>query len=78
MYKTDYLMNGAYHSSLEEVILDNENIVLWTHGHTHHHFDYMVGTTRVFCNPRGYQSLKGDGSFWGEETGWDDEMVIEI
>lgn len=78
MYKHDYLMNGAYHSSLEDVMLDNENIVLWTHGHTHHQFDYMVGKTRVFCNPRGYQSIKGDGSFWGEETGWDDEMVIEI
>lgn len=27
---------------------------LWIHGHTHSHFDYMVGDTRVVSNPRGY------------------------
>ena len=27
---------------------------LWLHGHTHSPRDYVVGTTRVLCNPRGY------------------------
>jgi len=27
---------------------------LWIHGHTHCNFDYMVGDTRVICNPKGY------------------------
>jgi Icc-related predicted phosphoesterase len=27
---------------------------LWIHGHTHMSFDYMVGETRIVCNPRGY------------------------
>lgn len=27
---------------------------LWLHGHVHTGFDYMVGPTRVVCNPRGY------------------------
>jgi Icc-related predicted phosphoesterase len=27
---------------------------LWFHGHVHDPFDYMVGDTRVLCNPRGY------------------------
>lgn len=27
---------------------------LWIHGHTHDSFDYMLGDTRVVCNPRGY------------------------
>ena len=27
---------------------------LWLHGHTHSPRDYLVGTTRVVCNPRGY------------------------
>lgn len=27
---------------------------LWIHGHTHVACDYVVGTTRVICNPRGY------------------------
>jgi len=27
---------------------------LWIHGHTHTPCDYVVGKTRVVCNPRGY------------------------
>jgi hypothetical protein len=27
---------------------------LWLHGHTHAPCDYVVGNTRVVCNPRGY------------------------
>jgi hypothetical protein len=53
-YKKDDLMNGGYHSDLSEFILDRPGIKLWTHGHTHELFDYMIGTTRVVCNPRGY------------------------
>ena len=74
MYRGDYLMNSAYHSSLENIMLDNENIVLWTHGHTHHCFDYVIGKTRVVCNPRGYVQPTG----WSEYTGWDEEKVVEI
>lgn len=53
-YKHDELMNGAYSSSLDEYILEHPQIKLWTHGHTHEDFDYMVGSTRIVCNPRGY------------------------
>lgn len=53
-YQSQYLMNGGYSSDLSEFILDHPQIVLWTHGHTHDPFDYMVGSTRVVCNPRGY------------------------
>ena len=53
-YQNEVAMNGCYSSSLDEFILDNPEIVLWTHGHTHEDFDYMIGTTRVMCNPRGY------------------------
>lgn len=53
-YKKDQLMNGGYHSDLSEFILDHPQIVLWTHGHTHEPFDYMIGETRIVCNPRGY------------------------
>jgi hypothetical protein len=34
--------------------MDRPQIKLWTHGHTHELFDYMIGDTRVVCNPRGY------------------------
>jgi DNA repair exonuclease SbcCD nuclease subunit len=53
-YKDDAIMNGAYHSNLEDFILDRPAIKLWTHGHTHDDFDYLIGETRVVCNPRGY------------------------
>lgn len=53
-YKTEYYMNGAYSTNLDDWILDRRQIRLWTHGHTHEPFDYMLGTCRVVCNPRGY------------------------
>jgi len=53
-YQNDTLMNGAYASDLSEFIMDHPQIKLWTHGHTHHKFDYMIGETRIVCNPRGY------------------------
>ena len=53
-YEKEFIMNGAYSSDLSEFILDHPQIKLWTHGHTHHEFDYMIGSTRIFCNPRGY------------------------
>lgn len=54
MYKKDVWMNGGYASDLSEFILDHPQIKLWTHGHTHYPFDYMMGETRIVCNPRGY------------------------
>ena len=63
-YQHDTLMNGAYSSSLDEFILDHPQIKLWTHGHTHEDFDYMIGTTRVFCNPRGYINYESKADNW--------------
>lgn len=57
-YQNDKLMNGAYYSDLSEFILDHPQIKLWTHGHMHQPFDYMVGDTRVVCNPRGYHGYE--------------------
>ena len=72
-YANEHIMNGAYSSDLSEFILDCPQIKLWTHGHTHHPFDYVIGETRIVCNPRGYVS---DG--YSEDSGWDPNMVIEI
>ena len=57
-YKDDYHMNGGYSSDLESFIIDRPQIKLWTHGHTHDEFDYMIGSTRVVCNPRGYDAYE--------------------
>jgi hypothetical protein len=53
-YAHDTLMNGAYNSRLDQFIMDRPGIKLWTHGHTHEDFDYMIKQCRVVCNPRGY------------------------
>lgn len=52
-YAKDWELNGSYSSDLEHLM---DGIALWTHGHTHDSYDYMVGNTRIVCNPRGYWS----------------------
>jgi Icc-related predicted phosphoesterase len=73
MYAHETLMNGGYHSDLSEFILDHPQIRLWTHGHTHHAFDYTIGDTRIVCNPRGYETAS-----YSEDTGWDPNKIIEV
>lgn len=58
-YKDDTIMNGGYSTELSEFILDRPQIKMWTHGHTHDVFDYMIGSTRIVCNPRGYINYEG-------------------
>lgn len=53
-YAHDTLMNGNFHTDMDEFIINNPQIQLWIHGHMHDCFDYGVGGTRVLCNPRGY------------------------
>ena len=73
IYAHETLMNGGYHSDLSEFILDHPQVKLWTHGHTHHPFDYVIGETRIVCNPRGYEN---DG--YSEDTGWNPNIVLEV
>lgn len=53
--KENYCFNGAYMTDLTELILQYQKIAYWVHGHVHQPFDYMIGSTRVVCNPRGYK-----------------------
>jgi hypothetical protein len=46
-------LNAAFPSDLTKEVTEN-GPDLWLHGHTHHSFDYMLGSTRVVCNPYGY------------------------
>jgi Icc-related predicted phosphoesterase len=48
-------LNGAYASSLDDLVRDF-GAALWVHGHLHSNSDYMIGNTRVVCNPRGYET----------------------
>ena len=66
---TNSPLNGAYASDLEWLILHTKPS-LWIHGHTHRSKDYMIGQTRVLCNPRGYE---GDLN-----PGYNPELVVEV
>jgi Icc-related predicted phosphoesterase len=64
MYAHDTIMNGGYSSDMDQFIEDRPQIKLWTHGHTHHVFDYVIGETRVVCNPRGYYGHEARADEW--------------
>lgn len=51
-YRTDSL-SAAYASHLDSFV-ESSGAKLWIHGHIHTQQDYMIGNTRVICNPRGY------------------------
>lgn len=61
------LLNYAYFSDVLETFDTPPR--LWIHGHTHNSFDYMVGETRVICNPHGYP---------GENAAFDPAFIVEI
>jgi predicted phosphodiesterase len=46
-------LNASFVSRLEHKVLSWKPS-LWIHGHTHDAHRYMVGSTEVLCNPRGY------------------------
>lgn len=72
---TDNLINWAYCSELDQLILDNSDIQFWVHGHTHDTHDYMIGNTHVLCNPRGYSHYKNRV---GENLRFNDKLSFEV
>lgn len=63
-------MNMFYASEMTNELLDTAPDLV-VHGHTHKQFDYMVETTRVVVNPRGYAGHE-------DTSGFNPELVIEI
>ena len=49
--RSGYLWLLASH---HDKMVENSGASLWIHGHTHASCDYLIGKTRVLCNPRGY------------------------
>jgi Icc-related predicted phosphoesterase len=47
------IISAAYASRLDNLV-DRSQARLWIHGHVHEAQDYVIGRTRVLCNPRGY------------------------
>lgn len=72
-YVTTNNLNDAYCTDLTNFILDRPQIKLWVHGHMHNVSDYMIGSTRVICNPRGYVDNNH-----AQDTGWNSNLVVDI
>jgi hypothetical protein len=51
-------------------LVEKSRVPLWIHGHTHYNVDYVIGSTRVLTNQRGYpdQFCKG----------FDPSLVVEV
>lgn len=64
----NYILNAAYASHLDGLV---SGATLWVHGHTHESCDYLLATTRVVCNPRGYQGIRLNRQF-------NPKLVVEI
>jgi predicted phosphohydrolase len=62
-------LNAAFASNLDHFIAEC-GASLWIHGHIHHHSDFVVGSTRVMANPRGYPTEP--------HIGFDPALVIEV
>ena len=67
-YQDQFIMNGGYSSHLDDFIQDRPQIKLWTHGHTHEDFDYMIAGCRILCNPRGYINYEERADTWRLKT----------
>lgn len=65
-------LNACFVSELEECI-EQWQPHLWLHGHTHDSFDYLIGNTRVVCNPRGYAR---EGNV--ENTSFNPYLIIDL
>jgi predicted phosphodiesterase len=63
--------NFCFATELSKQILSLEKKPkLWIHGHMHDACDYMIGETRVICNPRGYP---GESNFRNYKP-----LIVEI
>jgi UDP-2,3-diacylglucosamine pyrophosphatase LpxH len=51
----EYHLNGGYRSCEEKFFEQHRNIAVHCHGHMHDFIRYELHSTRVYCNPYGYQ-----------------------
>lgn len=67
-------LNPAYASDLSKVIEDCKPS-LWVHGHVHVSNDYVVGSTRIVSNPKGYGGGSDKGWAKAENAAFDMKIV---
>jgi Icc-related predicted phosphoesterase len=55
-------VNCFYVTDLTSFILERQPRI-WCHGHTHASMDYMLASTRILCNPLGYEGVEKNVNF---------------
>lgn len=60
-------LNDYFFSNLEEFIKRRPTIKWWLHGHIHDGCKYMIGNTRVMCNPLGNYKETSNGTLSDNE-----------
>lgn len=65
----------AFCSDLSDLV-ESCGAALWVHGHTHDSFDYVAGSTRVICNPKGYGPRRPGAPI--ENQHFDPSLVVTI
>jgi len=68
-FKAD-IVTAAFASDLDGFV-EESGAKLWIHGHMHASSDYLIGKTRVICNPRGYAPDDFNPEF-------NPELVVEV
>lgn len=63
-------LNAGYYSNMDEWIAERPKFKIWIHGHMHNSSDYMIGSTRILNNARGYP---GEAN-----TGFDPVKTVDI
>lgn len=71
----DSPLNPAFASDLSELV-ESCGAALWVHGHTHDSFDYVAGSTRIVCNPKGYGPRSEGAPI--ENKDFDPLFVVEV
>lgn len=69
------LLSAAFASDLEVLV---PKASVWVHGHVHDSMDYMLGETRVVCNPMGYPQRGTDGKWVVENPMYDPNLVVQV
>lgn len=60
--------NSLYYSDMDNFI-EQKDIDVWVHGHSHRYQEYDLGKTKIIANPRGYTS---------EDTGFNPWAVFDL
>ncbi|MFS0851733.1 metallophosphoesterase [Novosphingobium panipatense] len=68
-------INPAFSSNLSTFV-ERSGVALWCHGHMHNSFDYIAGSTRIICNPKGYGPRTPAGRI--ENAAFNAHLVVEI